>query len=271
MDDSVILKKSNINGPTLVIFGAIHGDEICGPEAFKRVIPSLQIKRGSVYFIIGNPEALQQRKRSIDTNLNRLFNADSELKPEVLNTLEYYRSRELFKYLDQADAVLDIHSSASQESRPFIISEAHSFEIAQILPADIVTSGWDELETGTTDYYMNRRMKNGLVIECGNHHDRKATDIAESAIKSFLGYFDMIDYKPVVSQKQFMQVKTIYHTTTNSFRLTKPFADFEPVNRDQIIGFDRNKEVKPEFDGAIIFARNRDRIGAEAFLLAARV
>ena len=66
-------------GPRLLVFGAIHGDEVCGPKAIREVIALLEsdkiaIERGRVTFVpICNPPAYAANRRFVDENLNRVM------------------------------------------------------------------------------------------------------------------------------------------------------------------------------------------------------
>ena len=63
----------------------------------------------------------------------------------------------------------------------------------------------------------------------------------------------------------------IYVTSTDNFILSKPFADFEEIDAGQIIGTDGGKEVRSSKDGVILFAKNCDKLGSEAFLIGSKV
>ncbi len=64
-------------GPKLLVLGAVHGNETCGPNAIARIIEDcrtgrLLIKRGEVTFVpVTNPKAYRQNTREGDRNLNR--------------------------------------------------------------------------------------------------------------------------------------------------------------------------------------------------------
>ena len=69
--------KTEQAGPRLLVLGAVHGNEICGPRAIERVLAEFESKklnllRGGVSFVpITNPKAYEQRQREGDRNLNR--------------------------------------------------------------------------------------------------------------------------------------------------------------------------------------------------------
>ena len=60
---------------------------------------------------------------------------------------------------------------------------------------------------------------------------------------------------------------SIYITKTKHFELTKKFADFEELRPNQEIGIDGKQKIITKEESIILFARNRNQIGQEAFLL----
>lgn len=64
-------------GPRLLVLGAVHGNEVCGPLAIREAIEAcrsgaLRIRRGEVTFVpVANPKAYRQQTREGDRNLNR--------------------------------------------------------------------------------------------------------------------------------------------------------------------------------------------------------
>ena len=69
--------KTDRAGPRLLVLGAVHGNETCGPRAIEKVLADfeadkLKLLRGNVTFVpITNPLAYQRGKREGDRNLNR--------------------------------------------------------------------------------------------------------------------------------------------------------------------------------------------------------
>lgn len=256
------------NGPTSIILAGVHGDEICGIKAFEKILPTLQIKKGRVLFGYGNPRGIELGKRLTDTNLNRMFKDEDLLSEKEKSSYEYKRAQFLKKYFSEADALLDVHASNTENSRPFIICEANAKNIAEYLPVDLSVSGFDEIEPGGTDYYMNSIGKIGICIECGYIGDEQATRTAENGILAFLKARGHISNDIPPTKQSHIKVYNLYLTKTENFILSKQFTDFEPVSKGQLIGHDGDSEIRADRDGFILFARNRQQIGAEAFLLA---
>ncbi len=267
MLEEIIEIKGKQKGPTSVIIAGIHGNEACGQKAFQEILPKLKIEKGRVFFIYGNPQALKNKKRFINHDLNRLFKDGRTLSRQEKISYEYQRVLIIKKYLKKATALLDIHASQTPRSKPFIICEPKSYKLAACLPTDTIISGFDKFEPGGTDYFMNRLGKNGVCLECGYTGDISATKIAETGIINFLKTTGHLSRKVKTQNKKYFKVSSLYRTKTKKFRLTKNFQDFEIIKAGQIIGIDGSEKIIANQNGLILFARKRDLIGAEAFLL----
>jgi succinylglutamate desuccinylase len=231
------------------------------------ILPSLKIKRGRVLIGYGNPKAIEQSVRFVEADLNRMFKPDSLISEDEKKSYEFERAQFIKKYLDQADVLLDVHASSSPKSKSFLICETNAGNIARYLPFNLAVSGFDEFEPGGTDYYMNSIGKVGICVECGYLKNLKSEQIAEKSILAFLAAQGHIEKDLKVYKKSFIRIYDLYKTKTDNFSLIKEFKDFERVFKNQIIGLDGGDEVIVTRNGVILFARNRNNIGTEAFLL----
>lgn len=270
MFEEIVCLTGQEAGPKSIILAGVHGDETCGIEAFKKTLPDLKIERGQVLFAYGNPRAIEANKRFTEANLNRMFKNDNLLSEVEKTSYEYKRAQVLKSYLEQADALLDIHASFTPNSRPFIICEANAGGIIEYLPVDLIVSGFDEVEPGGTDYYMNSVGKIGICLECGYLGDPQATHIAEEGVFAFLKAQGHISGSVAQKEQSYIRVYKLYMTTNADFTLERSFADFERISEGQIIGTDGTNEVRAERESVILFARNRNKVGEEAFLLGER-
>lgn len=267
MNEEVTVINGRLPGPTSVILAGVHGDEPCGLEAFTKIIPTLQIGAGKVFFIYGNPRAIQASSRFTETNLNRMFKPDKLLSSPEKRSYEYQRAQFLKEFLNQAEAMLDIHASSNPNSQKFLICESNSNSITKFLPFDLLVSGFDTVEPGGTDYYMNSIGKMGICAECGYAGDATSTSIAEEVITAFLkarGHISgNLQSRPQISIK----IYQLYLAETNNFTLSRKFSDFEKVAKGEVLGIDGDKEVKAPVDSIILFPHSTDSVGSEAFLL----
>ena len=268
MTNDIIELKGKKVGPMSIILVGIHGNEKCGVEALEKILPTLKIENGTVFFAYGNPEAIKKNVRFTEANLNRMFKPEELMSEQEKNSYEYSRSRFLLAYLKKSDYLLDIHASTSIDSRRFVICEENANLITSVLPVDLIVSGFDKVEPGGTDYYMNKIGKIGICIECGYLGDPKSTETAEESISSFLMATGNI--KGDISEKYTqtrIKMTGIYYTHTNNFRLAKEFKDFEELKQGQLIGYDDDEEIIANSDSIILFAQNTKTKGDEAFLI----
>lgn len=112
---------SHAPGPRLIVTGAVHGNEVCGTLAIRRVLAELDagtlvIRRGSVTFVpVCNPLAYQRGQRAGDRNLNRAL----EPKPQPQDN-EDRLANWLCPLLAAHDGLLDLHSFHSGGA-PFVM------------------------------------------------------------------------------------------------------------------------------------------------------
>lgn len=254
-------------GPTSVILAGVHGDERGGIEALRKLLPTLKIKKGRVFLGYGNPRAIEANKRFTEVNLNRMFKEDSLLSEEEKMSYEYGRAQFVKKYLDQATSLLDLHASYVLNSKPFVICEPNAQNVVRYLSPDIVVFGFDEIQPGGTDYYMNKRGGVGVCVECGYLSDKESVKVATESIRGFLEGRGHIDSIADLADKSYFSIYEMYMTKTDKFVLTKPFVDFEKIEKGQLIATDGKEEVRAQKESVILFARNCSKPNEEAFIL----
>lgn len=261
------------DGPTSIILAGVHGNEICGVEIIRKILPTLKIDKGRLFIGYGNPRAIEIKKRSTEANLNRMFKDDKDLSETEKISYEYKRAQFLKKYLDQAGVLLDVHASTNPESSSFIICESNAKELFSCFPVDLVVSGFDKEEPGGTDYYMNKNGKIGICVECGYFSSPESLIVAEKSIMSFLSARKHINTDHLIESKKQSRIHIyrLYYSKTDSFVLDKKFRDFEEIKNGQVIGVDGEEKISPDRDSLILFACNSSKKGEEVFLLGEKI
>lgn len=259
--------KGGEAGGTSMILAGVHGNETCGIEALKNILPNLIIERGIVLIGYGNPRAIETGKRYTEANLNRMFVATSSLSEKEKASYEYRRAQFLKPYLYKAEALLDIHASSIRNSRAFAICEKNGKDLVKHLPINLVVSGFDKVEPGSTDYFMNRNGKIGICLECGYLGNPKSTKIAEESVIAFLKTRGHLTGDTYPREQSCIRVFKKYFTQSNKFTLTKAFENFEALKKGQVIGIDGQEEIKAPKPCVILFAHNCNKTRSEAFLL----
>mgnify|MGYP001576646047 CR=1 FL=1 len=252
----------------MTVMCGTHGDETCGIKAVEEILPTLDIEAGSINFIYGNLEAIKRGARFIEMNLNRAFRPDQELTKKEQESYERQRALELVPYLISSAALLDIHSSKTERSTPFLICEPQAFEITKRLLFPIRSCGWDKLEPGGTDYFVNQFGGQGVCAECGYHFDSAAVGRAKKAIIDFLIINGNISGQlPSINNEQRQIDAYFIYRTKDNFVPTRNFDDFEQLYPGEIIGTDGSREIKTGSADYIIFCRRRPGPSEEAFIL----
>jgi len=285
-------------GPRVIIMGATHGNEICGTQAIRRVMAeldsgALRIASGSVTFVpIVNPLAYEKNTRSGDRNLNRdLFPKD---EPQ---DFEDHVANWLCPLLAQHDVLLDLHSFNAAHGEPFVMvgpadndgplepfqHMAKERALARRLGVRRFVTGWmaaygggvqrrsraagpgaaAELETslrygvGTTEY-MRSTGGYALTLECGQHLDPQAPEVAYRAILNTLAFLKLIEAQepePVpFDDMEALQMVVVHDKLDAGDRFTRTWASFDPLREGEQIGVRADgTPVVAEFSGRILF------------------
>ncbi len=279
-------------GPRVIITGAVHGNETCGTKAILRVMEEIDsgkllVANGSVTFVpVTNPLAYRLVRRSGDRNLNRnLFPNDNPLdfEDQIANWL--------CPLLAQHDVLLDLHSF-NAESEPFVMMgpldndgplqpfkhAAKERALARRLGVRRFVDGWlgtygagvqrrmsdaSQLETvlrygvGTTEY-MRTTGGYALTLECGQHNDPAAPDVAYRAIMNTLAFLNVIDAPapaPVPADEiEALSMVVVHDKADPGDAFVRTWSSFDPVSKGDQIGLRADgTPVLSELDGRILF------------------
>jgi len=253
-------------GPNVVILCAVHGNEPCGVEALKNLLPVLDLKKGKVTCILANPEAYKEKVRGTEANLNRVF-TDDGLSEDERNSYERKRATFLSRFLDDADHLLDLHSFTNKKGTSFVICDKRDFEIVKCLTPNLTLSGLSTLHAGATDGYMADLGKSGICVECGQHDDPSSIGVAEDSIKRFLSNLDMIDGFDFAPNAEMKYANAEYmHISKVNFKPSREYKNFEDIKKGEVLGTDGEEDVVAPYNGFIVFCNELDESGEEAFV-----
>ena len=274
------------DGPRLLVMGAIHGDETCGPQAINAVISKIDtneihLERGSVIFIpVANPEAYKRGVRYVDSNLNR-----DVVRTENPQRYEQKLANELIGFLDQCDVLLDIHSYHAG-GKPFAVindSAQRYLNFASCLNASWVISGWtkaylanapkDQVRSptehiGTTEYVYNRGAID-VTLECGQHLDPESPKVAYEGIIRALEYLGITGKSglPPAQTPQIADMDSVFYSDGDGqFVKTCKHLDFIPAGAT-VAKRKNQTSIVAEKDGVIIMPRPDAPRGDEWFYL----
>ncbi|MDB5802595.1 MAG: succinylglutamate desuccinylase [Rhodocyclales bacterium] len=298
-------------GPKLLVLGAVHGNEVCGTRGIERVVAEFDIGElalacGQVTFVpITNPLAYQLQQRMGDRNLNRNLRPSDEpldYEDRIANVL--------CPLLATHDVLLDLHSfhtpgepfamlgprDNSGTLEPFAHAREEEALAVRLGPRRIV-EGWLDtyargvanrlayasadmraqmLSTdpsygvGTTEY-MRTQGGYAITLECGQHADPAAPEVAYEAIHRTLALLGLIDAPAPVPHPapEVLRLAEVIDRLHPDDSFIKPWKSFDPVKSGEPIGkrHDGNIVTAPR-DGFVVFPNPNSLAGNEWFYFA---
>lgn len=289
-------------GARLVVLGGVHGDETCGTVAIERVRADLEsgrlaLRRGELTLVpVANPLARRRQRREGERNLNRSFQPDprpADYEARITNRL--------CPVLARHDVLLDLHSfhtdgapfamigprDNSGPLEPFHRAREEGL-LALHLGTDCVVEAWLEVyaarlarrgEAGDaralafgwgTNEYMRSQGGYAVTLECGQHRDPQAPEVAYRAILASLALLDMAgDPPPPRRPPRLLRLVDVVDREAEGDRLLRDWASFDAVQRGQPIGLRADGQaVAAPCDGVIVFPNPQALPGTEWFYLA---
>ncbi|HRD98807.1 MAG TPA: succinylglutamate desuccinylase/aspartoacylase family protein [Rubrivivax sp.] len=297
-------------GPRLIVTGAVHGNETAGTKGIQRVLEEIghgeiEIRRGMVTFVpVCNPLAYNHQRRMGDRNLNRRLQPtatpqDNEDRIAVV----------LCKWLAEHEVLLDLHSFRSP-GQPFVMRGpadnrgtlepfAHAAAEAQLAahvgPSRIV-EGWMQAYAdgvtrrkargltpgavhedpsygvGTTEY-MRSQGGYGITLECGQHEDPAAPDVAYHAIRQTLALLGLADIALAPPARPFesLVLAEVVDRHAEADRFVKTWTSFDPLAAGELVAVRADgSELRAPQAGYIVFPDVSALPGHEWFYLAQR-
>jgi len=298
-------------GPRLLVMGGVHGDETCGTAGIERVLGeladgTLALQRGQLTLVpIANPLARRRLAREGERNLNRAFMprtvpVDNEdrlanlLCPlierhEVLLDLHSFESRgEAFAMIGPRDndGPLEPFARAAEEGRlalhlrtPTVVEgwlDIYAAGLAQ--RAGGAAPGAEALGYGCgTNEYIRSRGGYGVTLECGQHRDPAAPEVAWRAIRRTLALLGMAPLPPALAGEgpppapRLLRLAGVSDRLHQGDRFVRDWATFDVVRAGEAVGLRHDGAVvAAPGDGFIVFPNARALPGSEWFYFATR-
>ena len=298
-------------GVRLIVLGAVHGNETCGTRGIERVLAELdagelKIVHGSVTFVpVTNALAYQRGQRMGERNLNRNLRpsaapVDHEdrianvlcpllAQHEVLLDLHSFHSPgEPFAMIGPADntGALEPFARAAQEEALALrlgprrlvegwldtyavgvknrLLRSHPDERAQMLSTD------PSYGVGTTEYM---RSKGGcaITLECGQHAEPQAVEVAYRAIRNTLAHLGLVDEAspPACADVELLRLTEVTDRHHADDHLARAWASYDRVHKGDVVGTRHDgTAVRAPADGFIVFPNPSALPGNEWFYFA---
>jgi succinylglutamate desuccinylase len=197
--EGVVHITADPNGPRVVMFSGVHGDEVSGVHAIEKLFFDLfggerSLVRGSLILARANKHALTAERRYIKHNLNRLFREEYGTKIDR-DSYEFKRAQELKTILHNCDYFLDFHSAPIAQE-PFLVAEQGSIEFFRKLGISRIITGWSKFSGGAiggdAENYANTQGAKAATLESGSHFERQSIGVAYRTACSLLSVLGMI-------------------------------------------------------------------------------
>lgn len=271
---------------------------------------SLVIERGTVTFVpITNPLAFQLKQRVGDRNLNRNMGTTAipqDFEDHIANVLcplldahdvlldlhSFHTGGVPFVMVGPQNntGTLEPFSQAAEEMRLALHTGPHRVVEGWLetyasgvhrranAPATSGTARAQNLVTdpnygvGTTEY-MRSRGGYGVTLECGQHDDPQAVNVAQHAILQTLALLGITSspLNPEPMSREILRLVAVIDRDHADDRFTREWRSFDAVKAGEVIGTRQNGEpVAATDDGFVVFPNPRAEVGQEWFYFAQR-
>ena len=246
--DYVHVFDSGQPGPVVHVQALTHGNEICGAialdallaEGFRPQCGRLSLAFGNVAAFARWDPAQPFESRYVDEDFNRVW-SDEALSAG--DTVERRRARELQPFVDAAELMLDIHSM-NEPCAPLMVCgtlDKHARFAAELgTPADLLLdtghpAGLRMIERG--GFGDPASPKRALLLECGQHWEAGAAQVAHDSLARFLGLVGMASRAwveaharlPLPEAQRLVRVSEPVVARTQAFRFTVPVVAMSSI------------------------------------------
>ncbi len=274
--DYVHVLDSGRRGPNVLVQALTHGNEFCGAIALDWLLRErVQPARGRLTVAFANVGAYARfdfddpdASRYVDEDYNRVWSDEALAGPR--DSLELRRARALQPFVDTADCVLDLHSM-HEPGRPIMVCgtvEKNAAFARQIgVPADLLLdtghpAGLRMIERG--GFGDPASPKRAVLIECGQHWERAAADVAVDTLVRFLRATGAVDAAwvqarlrlPAPPGQRLVRVTEAVVARSTGFRFLVPVEGLGVVERE---GTPIAQDTDPATGEAIVWRAPYDR------------
>jgi hypothetical protein len=267
-------------GPHVMVCALTHGNEICGAITLDRLFRAgVRPRRGRLTLAFDNVAAYREfdprypiASRYVDEDFNRLWHPDTLDGPR--QSVELERARALRPIVDSADYLLDLHSM-QYATAPLMLAGLlrRSRELARRvgIPELIMCDAGHAAGPRMRDYDGfgdPASPKTALLIECGQHWERRAAQVATDVTLRFLIALEVATRDDVAAlgeaefdahpQQRVIEVTEAVTITGDNFDFADNFRGLEVLpKKGTPIGRDGGREVLTPYDNCVLVMPSR--------------
>ncbi|HEX3952200.1 MAG TPA: succinylglutamate desuccinylase/aspartoacylase family protein [Stellaceae bacterium] len=267
-------------GPHVMVTAVTHGNEICGAITLDKLFRAgVQPRRGKLTLAFDNVAAYREfdprypiASRYVDEDFNRLWSAvtlDGRRK-----SVELERARQLRPIVDTADFLLDLHSM-QYATAPLMLAGLlpRSRELALQLgiPELIMCDAGHAAGPRMRDYAGfgdPASPKTALLIECGQHWERRAEEVSTDVTLRFLIALGVVARDDVAAlggpdfdahpKQRVIEVTEAVTIGGDRFDFAGDFRGLEVLaKKGTLIGRDDGRDVLTPYDGCVLIMPSR--------------
>ena len=265
---------SGVPGPHVMVNALTHGNEVCGAIAVADLLAlGIRPRQGRLTLAFANVEAYLRfdpanpdASRFVDQDLNRVWTA-AILDDDARDSSELRRARQLRPVLDTVDVLLDLHS---MHERCAPLSVCGPLDKGIALARRLGTPAWIVSDEGHPE---GRRMrdyagfgdpdsaKNALLVECGQHWEAGAVDVARDVTARFLllhGVVEPSDFPAAWLQEQPAATRVVRVTepvvaSSMDFRFAADYTGLETFrDAGTVIGWRDGEPVATPYPDCVL-------------------
>jgi len=267
-------------GPHVLVTALTHGNEICGAIVLDRLFRAgLRPRRGKLTLCFNNVAAYAEfdprmpiASRYVDEDFNRLWDPAALDGPR--QSVELTRARALRPVVEAADFLLDLHSM-QHATAPLML--AGTLDKSVILARRV---GLPELIMCDKGHAAGPRMrdygafgdpgspKTALLIECGQHWEHRAAEVAMDVTLRFLTAVGAFEREDVVGlggrdfdarlRQRVIAVTEAVTIAGDRFDFVEDYRGLEIIPKQgTVIGHDDGREIRTPYDDCVLIMPSR--------------
>jgi len=280
--ESAVRITGDGDGPRVVFFSGVHGNEVSGVHAIEKLLFDFfggkrSLKRGTLTLVRANEQALAVEQRYLKLNMNRLFR--DKYEDGVDRTCyEFLRTKQLKPLLEACDYFLDFHSAPSAQE-PFLVAERKAIDFYSKLGIGQIITGWSKFSAGSiggdAENFAGSHGAIAATLESGSHFDKRAIDVSCRAAIAMLQLLHMIDpatLEPAIKPT----IVDMYAVVTKEFpdfRYAGEVTNFQPIGKGATYAYQNGGPLTVAEDSYLLIPMKPEdtKIGEEVGYLGRKV
>ncbi len=296
------------DGPLLIVFGAMHGNEPAGVLALEQMFDMLEKEptnnpdfefKGRLVGLTGNLKARKKNVRFLKKDLNRQWTLENvaKVKASLLEALDP-EEQEMKELLEVVEAeihdfkpskivFLDLHTTTAFGGIFSIPNhDPESLKIALELHAPVVKGLLKGIKGTTLHYFINENFKEEVVavtFESGQHNEELSVKRAIAALTNCMRTIGCVQKEHVENRHDSILIeysKSLPKITElvmihdiqpgDNFQMKAGYKNFQSVKKGELLASDKHGEIRAESDGVILMPLYQQQ-GDDGFFLVREV